>query len=83
MSEQRGQAHTHTHTHTHTPQEERDGKETELTTLQGKTPADLWDEDIEAVLVVISSGVVFKLNTIWPTKITTHRFYYYFYEPIV
>ena len=31
----------------------------------------------------ISSGVVFKLNTIWPTKITTHRCYYYLYEPIV
>ena len=31
----------------------------------------------------ISSGVVFRLNTIWPTGITTHRFYYYFYEPIV
>ena len=32
---------------------------------------------------LISSGVAFKLNTIWPTKITTHRFYYSFYEPIV
>ena len=31
----------------------------------------------------ISSGVIFKLNTIWPTKITTHWFYYYIYEPIV
>ena len=36
-----------------------------------------------AVVVGISTGVVFKLNTIWPTKKTTHRFYYYFYEPIV
>ena len=32
---------------------------------------------------VSPSGVVFKLNTAWATKITTHRFYYYFYEPIV
>ena len=24
----------------------------------------------------ISSGMIFTLNTIWPTKITTHRFYY-------
>ena len=30
-----------------------------------------------------SSGVVFKLNTIWPTEIPTHGFYYYLYEPIV
>ena len=25
----------------------------------------------------ISSDVVFKLDTIWPTRITTQRFYYY------
>ena len=40
-------------------------------------------DDYGDVTAVISSGVVFKLNTIWPTKITTHRFYYYFNEPFV
>ena len=31
-------------------QGERDGKEAELTALQRKTPADLWDDDLEAFL---------------------------------
>jgi len=31
----------------------------------------------------ISSGVLFKLNTIGPTKFTTLGFYFCFYEPFV
>jgi len=35
---------------------------------------------LKVCFIEISSGVVFKLNTIWPTKFTTHRMRYHFYE---